>query len=383
MIDKVNQHINNSELASRKTETVKTQHESQKPQATQSAKSSGTSASSTPRSVASLSSALGLPQDRLSSAIISFARFFSLPLKPHLLANLRRYALTQSSQNVNQSSGTANTTAAKTVPANANAAGDANNSLTAEKTRQAVSLSAAAAESKGVELTQKGLESYTEAVDPESRRQGDDRQRRRRNREQDEHAEKNSLKSEGVRKSQYGESSSSQLFSADSLKKMSLESAEQNPLLKILNSLPCKNGQRWIVLPFDFIENDKKFCVSMRVLLDDERSLNRAVCMALDIIESANVESASEHDGMQEKSSGEATSERRWLFVTESVNDKLLRISVYLQGELSQKSHPMLKSELSDLFNIPAEHINIINRTEPFPYEASFAENFSSIDEAV
>jgi hypothetical protein len=388
MIDKVNQHINNSELAVRKTETVKNHNETQKPQATHSAKSSGTIASNTPRSAASFSAALGLPQDKLSSAIISFARFFSLPLKPQLLANLRRFALTPPSQDANQFSAAtkvaeANANAAKTVPANVNAAESTNVSLTAEKTRQAVSLSAAAAESKGVELTQKGLESYTEAVDPESRRQGDDRQRRRRNREQDEHTEKNSLKSEGVKKSQYGESSSSQLFSADSLKKMSLEYAEQNPLLDILNRLPCKNGQRWIVLPFDFIEDDKKFNVSMRVLLDDEHSINRAVCMALDIIESANVESAEEHDSMQEQLSGEATSERRWLFVTESVNDKLLRVSVYLQGEPSQKSHSKFKSELSNLFNIPAEHINIISRTEHFPYEASFAENFSSIDEAV
>ena len=383
MINKINQHINNSELSTRKTETVKANNKSQKPLSTHSAKSSSTPASNTPRSATSLSAALGLPQDKLSSAIISFARFFSLPLKPQLLANLRRYALAPPSQNANQASTTVNVTAAKTVLANANVAGNANASLTAEKIHQAVSLSAAAAESKGVELTREGLESYTEAVDPESRRQGDDRQRRRRNREQDEHAEKTSLKSEAVKKSQYGESSSSQIFSADGLKKMYLESAEQNPLLEILNRLPCKNGQRWIVLPFDFIEDDKKFSISMRVLLDDERSLNRAVCMALDIIESVNVESASEHDGTQEQLSGEATSERRWLFVTESVNDKLLRISVYLQGELSQKSHPMLKSELSDLFNIPAEHINIINRTEPFPYEASFAENFSSIDEAV
>ena len=371
MIDKINQHINNSELADRKTVEVKTQNESQKPQVTHSAKSSGTLASKVPRSAASLSASLGLPQDKLSSSIISFARFFSLPLKPQLLADLRRYALAPPSQNANQSSATAN------------AAGDTNASLTTEKTRQAFSLSAAAAESKGVELSPKGLESYAEAVDPESRRQDGDRQRRRRNREQDEHAEKTSLKSEGVKKSQYGENSSSQLFSADGLKKISLESAEQNPLLEILNRLPCKNGQRWIVLPFDFIENDKKFNVSMRVLLDDKHSLNSAVCMALDILESVNVESASEHDGTQEQLSGEANHERRWLFVMESVNDKPLRVSVYLQGELSQKDHSMFKSELSNLFKIPAEHINIINRTEPFPYEASFAENFSSIDEAV
>jgi len=393
MIDKINQQINNSELSARKTEVGKTtEHSGAVRQASKSevnaSKQSGTPTSNTPRSAASLSAVLGLPQDKLSSAIISFARFFSLPLKPQLLTNLRRYALAPPSQNANQFStatkvAKANATAAKTVLTNATTAEGANASLSAEKIRQAISLSAAAAESKGLELTQKGLESYTEAVDPESRRQGDDRQRRRRNREQDEHAEKNSLKSEAVKKSQCGENSSSQLSSADSLKKMSLESAEQNPLLEILNRLPCKNGQRWIVLPFDFIEDNKKFFVSMRVLLDDEHSLNRAVCMALDIIESVNVEPASEHDGTQEQLSGEANPERRWLFVTESVNDKPLHVSVYIQGEFSRKSHSKFKSELSNLFNMPVEHINILNRTEPFPYEASFSENFSSIDEAV
>jgi len=392
MIDKINQRINNSEFTARKTETGKTQHELQRPQVTHSAKSSGTVASNMPRTAAALSAALGLPQDRLSSAIISFARFFSLPLKPQLLANLRRFALAPPSQNANQSSAAeaarANAAAAKTVFTNANTAATlvaegTNASLSTEKTRQAVSLSAAAAESKGVELTREGLESYAEAVDPESRRQSDDRQRRRRNREQDDNAEKNSLKTEAVKKSQYKESSSPQPFTADSLKKMFLENAEQAPLLEILNRLPCKNGQRWVVLPFDFIKDDKKFSVSMRVLLDDEHSIDRAVYMALDILENRNIESAPEHDNTHEQSSGEAASERRWLFVMESVNEKPLRVSVYLQGDLSKKSHSKFKSELSNLFKMPAEHINIVNRTEPFPYEASFTENFSSIDEAV
>jgi len=366
MINKVNQHNHNSELPSRKTDAVKTRHE---PQSAQSAKFSGTVANSprsaAPRTGASLSAALGLPQDKLSSSVISFAKFFSLPLKPQLLTDLRRYAFTPPSQTANQFSSTANTTAAKPVLANANAAENTNASFATEKNRQAFSLSAAAAESKGAELSPKGLESYAQAVDPDSRRQDDDRQRRRRNREQDEQEEKKSLKTESVKKSQYGEISSLQL-TADSLKKMFLEKEKQIPILEILNRLPCKNGQRWIVLPFDFEEAGKNYNVSMRVLLDDERSSNSAVCMALDILEN-----------------GGANDERRWLFVTESANDKPMRVSVYLQDELSQKSHSKLKSELSNLFNIPSEHINIKNITEPFPYESSFSESFSSINEAV
>ncbi|WP_461247785.1 hypothetical protein [Treponema sp. R6D11] len=351
MIDKINQQTNNTELFSKKTDAVKSQPVANAP------KSSVASSSNTPRSAASLSAAFGLPQDKLSSSVISFARVFSLPLKPQLLADLRRHALpppaSNTSQNTNQSSATATATEAP------------NPSFATEKTRQALSLSAAAVESKEVELTPKGLESYSQAVDPDSRRQDDDRQRRRHNREQDEQEEKNSFKTESAKKPQYGEVSSPQL-TADSLKKMFLEKEKQTPLLEVLNRLPCKNGQHWIVLPFDFEEADKNYNVSMRILLDDKRSSNPAVCMALDILETA-----------------EATPDKRWLFVTESANDKPMRLSVYFQDELSQKAHSKLKSELATLFNIPLEHINIKNMTEPFPYESSFAENFSSIDEAV
>jgi len=366
MIDKINQP-NNSELSARKTDTLKAHNESDrsgvvKTQVGNTSKLSNTIATNTQRSAASLATALGLPPDKLSSAIISFARFFSLPLKPQLLADLRRYAFMPNT--ANQSSA-ANALTEKTLPANVNAMKDANDALSSEKTRQAFSLSAAAAESKGVELSPKGLESYAEAVDPDSRRQDENNQRRRKNREQNEQEEK-TIKTESVKKQKQGESSANQFFTADSIKKMSLEYAEQNPILEILNRLPCKNGQRWIVLPFNFEEGEKNYSVSMRVLLDDNKSLNHAVCMALDILESA-----------------ESTPDKRWLFVMDSVNDKPMRVSVYLQDELSQKNNSMFKSELSKLFNIPLEHINIKNTTEPFPYEASFADNFTSIDEVI
>jgi hypothetical protein len=360
MIDKVNQQRNISDLSVKKTDAVKTQSSAH------TAKSSASTAINTPRSAVSLSSALGLPQDKLSSSIISFAKFFSLPLKPQLLADLRRQAFTPFLQTANQSSSTANASTAKANLANTNAAGDTTASLSAEKTRHALSLSAAAVESKGVELTPKGLESYAQAVDPDSRRQDEEGRRRRRDREQDEQEEKKSLKTESVKKPQYGESFFPQSFTADGLKKMFLENAEQNPLLKILNRLPCKNGQRWVVLPFDFDEGGKNYSVSMRVLLDDEHSVNHAVYMALDILETENSDNG-----------------RRWLFVTESVNDKPMRVSVYLQHELSQKNLSKFKSELSALFNVPSEHINIMNSAEPFPYEASFADNFSLVDEVV
>ncbi|MCL2265783.1 MAG: hypothetical protein FWC22_07050, partial [Treponema sp.] len=47
------------------------------------------------RSAVSLAAASGLPPDKLSASIVTFAKFFSLPLKPQVLADIRRQALSQ------------------------------------------------------------------------------------------------------------------------------------------------------------------------------------------------------------------------------------------------------------------------------------------------
>jgi len=291
-----------------------------------------------PRSAASMAAAAGLPADRLSSSIVSFARFFSLPLKPQLLADIRR----QAAHFVPQP-------APVSVPASLPVPGGISAALAA-KMREAFLLTAA--ESKGVELQPKGLEFYTEAVDPDSRRQNEDQQRKRRYREQNEQAEKLS-KTESI--------------TADNLKKIAFEYAEKNPLVDILNKLPGKNGQRWIVFPFDFVQDDKEFRVSMRILLDNVKGLNRAVCMALDIA---------------------IGNEQRQLFVLEYANEKAVRLTVYLmpvanQVDFSQKVHSQIKKELSLLMEIPVERISIKYSEEVFPHEVSCTEQFPLIDEAV
>ncbi|MDR0322434.1 MAG: hypothetical protein LBI28_13110 [Treponema sp.] len=312
---------------------------------TQTAKPSVSAPSAVLRSAAGLASAAGLPADKLSSSIVSFARFFSLPVKPQVLADIRRQAF---SLPVPQSSNAGHPAQTQSAAANPSAV------LTAEKIRQTLSLSAAAAESKGVEMNPKGLESYAEAVDPELRRRQDgERERRRRNREQNEQAEKVLLKAKPL--------------TADILKNMAFEYAQNNSLLDILNRLPGKNGQRWIVLPFDFIEDNSEFRVSMRVLVDDEHSSNRAVCMALDVAEF--------------KQGNDCALERRWLFVMESANEKPVRVSAYLQPELPQNDHSRFKNELSVLLALPLERVSIKTSEESFPEVNT--ESFPPIDEAV
>jgi len=286
-------------------------------------------APSVPRSAVSLAAAAGLPADKLSASIVSFARFFSLPLKPQILANIRSQAFVQ--QNplqqplLQQPSQTAQPASYREV--------FSSSTFTA-------SLAASAAESKGVELTIKGLELYAQAIDPDKENSHDgERQHKQQNREQNE-----------------------QDLNAENIKKMALENAENNPLLEIMNRLPGKGGQRWIVFPLDFSKDDKDFKVSMRILLNENKISNRATCMALDV--------------SQDK-------DKRWVFVMDSANEKLTRLTIYHHHELQADNISSLKNELSGFLEIPAEHIFIKQNTSHFPYEASHADNISLIDEAV
>jgi hypothetical protein len=287
------------------------------------------------RSASSLAASAGLPQDKLSASIITFARFFSLPLKPEMLSAIRRQAFSPQSAPPQVSS------------ASSPEAKDTSGSLAA-KTREALSLSAAAAESKGVELHPKALEAYAQAVDPEwqKKQNSGGQKKKRRDKDQNEN-----------------EKEKTPPITASALEKTVLQSAQKYSLLDILNKLPGKNGQRWIVLPFDFPQDDGEYRVSMRILLDEQIS-NRASCMALDIAENADTG-------------------RRWMFMLESANEKPVKLSCYLRPDLPPVTQTRLKRELSSLLEIPPERVFIKNSAESFPCETGKSEQLSSIDEAV
>ena len=332
-------------------------------------KSVKTSAPVTQEKILRASAATGLPSDKLSASITAFARFFSLSLKPQLLADIRRHALMPQMQtNTTQQAASAQPSLAN--PSALTDSADAQKSFTDVKTREApqsirlaISLAAAAAESKGVELQQKGLESYasafTEAVDPDRRRHDDDEQRRRRDKDQNE--QENAI-------------------TADNLKKMALHNLEKDPLLDILNKLPGKNGKRWIVIPFEFCEGDREYFVSMRILTDDiqkefntdiEPTVRRKILsqscsfLTLDVL----MKKGNEED--------------RRLFILESSGENLVRVSVCVWQELPSKDQYQLKKEISEVFNIPFERVNIRVSKETFPFEAEFCGSPASVDEAV
>jgi len=293
------------------------------------------------RSVASLISAAGLPADKLSASIVSFARFFSLPLKPELLKNIRQQAFEIAPNSA--------------APEQYSAAEDSEpKSSVVFKNREALSLAAAAAEGKGAELQPKGLETYAQAVDPDWRQrhdggQGD--QRGRRKKEDNEKGEEPLQKTTAL--------------NAAELKKTALEEMEKNPLLAILNRLPERDGKRWVVLPFDFSDSGREFKVSLRILLETGKTADRADCMALDVA----IRNAEKRG-----------TEKRQLFVFEPAN----RLSVYLQPEILEKEQDALVRELSAMLEIAPERIFIRSQTEAFPFEAGRGDDLlRSIDEAV
>jgi len=194
------------------------------------------------RSVPALIAAAGLPMDKLSASIVSFARFFSLPLKPELMAAMRRQALAPSAM-----------APATVAPPTAEGASDLE---IVAKNREALSLAATVAESKGLELDPKGLEQFAEAIDPDwqKRQDPDERNRKRQRDNSDEQEKENTVPKTGP-------------LSASGVKEMALSAAEKNPLLAVLNKLPGKNAQRWMAFPFSFNENGREYKVSLEYCL--------------------------------------------------------------------------------------------------------------------
>jgi len=298
------------------------------------------------RSVPALIAAAGLPTDKLSASLVSFARFFSLPLKPELMAAMRRQVLAPTAQLPTATA--ASSTAAENAP----------DLETAAKNREALSLAAAAAESKGIELDQKGLEQFAEAIDPEwqKRQNPDERNRKRQHKNSDEQEKENTSAKTGP-------------LSASGIKEMALRASEKNPLLALLNKLPGKNARRWMTFPFSFSEGGREFNVSLRILLETDSLISkRAVGMAVDIAESET--------------------ERRWLFTANGPNRHGINaasgLTVYLQPELPPKARASLIRELSLLMEIPPEGICVKNRTESFPCESGGTDDLLPfINEAV
>jgi hypothetical protein len=248
--------------------------------------------------------ALSLPQDRLSSVIIELARFFSFPLEPGLLARIRREIRSGHEQTAKP---------------------------------ETLSLAAAAAADKGVELSAAALKKYAQAMsfDPER-----------------EEARKDENKQEANNRDL-----SSLVKDAAEVKDFILQTADQNPLLRLLNRLPGKNGQRWLALPFQFAGQGVEYHACLKILLDgaDIATNRQAGLMALEIAKTYTDNSP--QSGLL----------HRQLFIMDSRNGKNPRLRIFQSDNVKKEA---IISELSKWLEIPPERITVQNYVNIFPIEA-------------
>jgi hypothetical protein len=281
--------------------------------------------------------ALGLPADRLSASIVSFAKFFSLPLEPAFLAHIRRQANVALRSGAAATAEAADTTANAATPgeaaaADATAAPVATAAAEAEaliSSREALSLAALAAADKGLELSAAGLEEYAAAIDPDRR--------------------DNSQEKEGKKQAKQTSPQSISL-SPHQLKEQFLQSAENNPLLSILNRLPGKNGQRWMVFPFSYTENGALYRMTLKILLDGE--VVRRMSFEIAITEpKGDIGNLAKQD-------------RRWLFIMDSEKPGEYRLTLMLKPQQSRLKS--IVERLSKIMEIPRDRISVKNYTDSF-----------------
>jgi hypothetical protein len=310
---------------------------------------------------------------------VAFARYFSLPLAPALLAKIRRQSL---------SADTGNAAPAKSPKGGQSSAAGASSADKALslKFREALSLAAAAAADKGVELSRDSLADYARslsqhpAIDPDKRRsagdgQGDgggfgDRADRSGN-SADGEAGGSTGGGVGGDSGTPDKDRNRDKFTGDAeaLRNKILRAGEKNPLISLMNRLPGKNGQRWMVFPFSFEDQGRDFAVTLRILLIPESSAG--ACFPLESLEFRAERMALEINGEDQHRNQRPS---HWLFIVDNPPGGKLQVSGSLWPGISSpertaaKSLRSLEKELAGLLGLEPEQVQIRNGEEFPPF---------------
>jgi hypothetical protein len=215
---------------------------------------SGPSAASTSSTgdIRSLLAALKLPGGELSASILSFAKFFSLPLDASFLRRVRQGALAGQDQ-------------PPVLP------GKTVSPASGFQFQEALALAALASAAKGLELDSRALAAYARALlhGQVPQEDGDGSAGEAESPETPAGEEGNgkghAAGGKGAAGGKEGPRREIPGISPAGIRKPAL--AAQGPLLGILNRLPGKDGKRWIVLPFSLEGLD----ICLRVLLAGSR----------------------------------------------------------------------------------------------------------------
>jgi hypothetical protein len=309
-----------------------------------------------PRILSALAQVLGLPRDGLSASIISFARYFSLPLNPDLLTKIRRDSLAAAPRPSGETVKTGDPPQGRDI-------------------QSALALASAAAAAKGLELSREALTAYALALagqgplDPDqsgnpeqsgggsgqgpggggpgggdgaSGRGGDDGS-------PGGHAPGGGGRDggdggSGGRGDFRGGLRAGDLIRADRLREKLPALGEQNPLLDLLNRAPGKNGEHWVVLPFTFSRDDAEYRAVLRILIDKPFSEGSPGRMALDI-------SGGNREGPI----------LRWLFIYDRPAGEAARLKARFWPPESAAALRSFKKELSRLLFLHSKEIDLQN----------------------
>jgi hypothetical protein len=231
-------------------------------------------------------------------------RFFSLPLEKNLLLQLRRESLGP--------------------PGGGKEPG----------LREARALGAAAAADKGLSLNPRALEEYAQAITGDGGFGADSG-----GSEGQDHPEEtpaNEAEETGKAGNIPAEETQDRETTKELQKKIrSIEA--KNPLLRLLNSIPGKNGRRWIVLPFYFASGGIEIGVSVRILLYNQKLETGVERLAVDL----------------------TAGNRHWLFVLEKPGRAGSRADIYLQPLPEGSSRSGLEAELRELLRERVDRVTL------------------------
>jgi len=173
---------------------------------------------------------LGFPQDTLSLALLTFARYFSLPIKPGLIRQLRREILD-----------TGKASSPETTEGKA--------------ALDSQSMAAVIAVDKGLVLNSEALSRYAAFLLPPL--PGGEKKEERKDREESPESEE--------------------------LQAIAEEQTQKDDLLSFLNSIPGKNGQFWMVFPFSIKVRGTELNVFLRLLKKEQMPAKDGEELILDI----------------------------------------------------------------------------------------------------
>ena len=173
---------------------------------------------------------LGFPKDPLSITLLAFARFFSLPLNHSLIGNLRREVLES------QKTSSPMTPQEKAV-------------------MEAEALARVLSTDKGVILSPEALEQYSRFLVPPVFQEG-------------EKGRDNSMPFS--REKEDDTPDREELPDPEKVEAIARENTDNDRLLRYLNTIPGKNGQHWVVFPFNIMIRGTELSVFIRILKRDQ-----------------------------------------------------------------------------------------------------------------